>query len=217
MNVPLMHGTIRESCGSRGGPPRHAAWKPPVADLLPGGRLRRLPDATGRMVRLLWRGVVGLLPDAQPCASDRRARERGRLASGSGRGAPAVHAADQLSRRLAVPPVAGTVRLVRDGRALPAAGGPLRGTQSGAGEIVPRALAVALVQCGGPCGRSGRRCGVRVAPAGASEGWRLLIPCWEIAGEHIIGTGRGLRWRTGRFALTFSRRYGTIFRCMEWG
>ena len=55
--------------------------------------------------------------------------ERGRLAPGHRRGAPALHPADQLPRRLAGLPVAGAVRIICHGRAIHPRGGTLHRAQ----------------------------------------------------------------------------------------
>ena len=103
-------------------------------------------------VRAWRRGRVGVLPDAQPRPRDHRTGIGGWAAAGKRRGPPQIQPANQLPRRLARSLLAGTFCFFSDGRAIPDDGGTLRGVESGSGQVVPRAVAVAVVQCGGACG-----------------------------------------------------------------
>ena len=125
---------------------------PSSGDVLQRGGLHCVSGVDGGMLRALWRSRVGVLPDAQPRPPDRRTGIGGWAAAGNRRGPPQIQPANQLPRRLARSLVAGAFCFFSDGRAIPDAGGALRGVESGSGQVVPRAVAVAVVQCGGACG-----------------------------------------------------------------
>ena len=57
-----------------------------------------LRGTDGRMVRAVARGGLGVLPDAEPRASDRRAADGRGAVPGHWRGAPALHPARELLR-----------------------------------------------------------------------------------------------------------------------
>jgi len=105
------------------------------------------------MLRALRRGRVGVLPDAQPRPPDRRTGIGGWAAAVNRRGPPQIQPANQLPRRLAWSLVAGTFCFFPDGRAIPDAGGAVRGVEPGAGQFMSLALALAMVQCSGAYGR----------------------------------------------------------------
>ena len=83
------------------------------------------------------------MPNHSP---DRGTGDGRRLASGYRQGAPPLHATHQFPREVARLLVAGAVRVVRHGRALPAGGGAVRGVESATCGLGGRSLRLALEQ-----------------------------------------------------------------------
>ena len=111
------------------------------------------------------------------------------LGAGHRRGPSSLYAADQFPREMAGLSVARAFCLVRDGRAVLAGGGPLRGIESGAGRFGGRCRRLALEQCKGALVGPRRPIGARGSDAGDGRQLARLVGQCD-SGRGIAGFSR---------------------------
>jgi hypothetical protein len=168
-----------------------------------GAGLPGLSRAAGQGLGAERRRLLGLLSDADPCASDPGAAARppagdGRAARGPGargqlarlprRGPSPLHPPDRFSRGLAGAPLAGALPLLRHGRGASPDLRALCGAEPGDGRPSGPGRGLALVERAGSSGRPGR---FRL-PGGASLGAGR-----EVAGPRLADAARGRDQRGG--------------------
>ena len=105
----------------------------------------------------------------RPLWADRLNEPAARRRGGLWRGPPAIHGAHKPAGELARIPMAGALLVVPTGRAVPAGGSPLCGTESGTSRSCAATLGVSLVQCRGPRQEQGRPAGESKADAGSGD------------------------------------------------